>query len=89
MLGITTWSGAGLTWIVRMPPTGTAFFSMCQPAEAMRSPNTYYGESIIPPAYVKRAWSRSFECHEFIDTPSISQALFILQRRASAVRMAA
>jgi len=44
-------------------------------------PATFYGETLIPPKYVERHWTRHLRFVEFVDDPSkVRQALIVMQK---------
>ena len=45
-------------------------------------PSSFYGESIIPRAYVEQHWTRDLELVDFVDEPTrLPQALIVLKHR--------
>jgi SAM-dependent methyltransferase len=44
-------------------------------------PASFYGETLIPPKYVERHWTRHLRFVEFVDDPSkVRQALIVMQK---------
>jgi SAM-dependent methyltransferase len=47
-------------------------------------PSTFYGETLIPPRYVERVWTRFFEIREFRDDRAVLPQAYIVARKPSA-----
>jgi 2-polyprenyl-3-methyl-5-hydroxy-6-metoxy-1,4-benzoquinol methylase len=43
-------------------------------------PSTFYGEALVPPAFVKRVWSRFLEPVTYIDDGRLPQALIVMRK---------